>query len=174
MTCEIWRSCYDGRYSVSDWGRIRRDLAAPGARVGRILRQHSVGKGYPGVMLSIGGSHQVMRSVHSLVAEAFIGPRPTGYHVNHRDGNKTNNRPSNLEYVTPTENSRHAARLGLLGRHHPLGELNPQSRLTEPAVQSIRADFRRGREIKRLAEEHGVHISTVKRVVAGHSWRHVA
>ncbi len=47
-------------------------------------------------------------NVHVLVAAAWIGPRPVGMHVNHKDGRKTNCRPSNLEYVTPSENQLHA------------------------------------------------------------------
>lgn len=46
------------------------------------------------------------RTVHSLVAEAFLGPRPEGYDIDHIDGNKTNNTAENLRYVTHTENMR--------------------------------------------------------------------
>ena len=45
--------------------------------------------------------------IHSLVANFILGERPKDYVVNHKDGVKTNNRPSNLEYVTIAENIRH-------------------------------------------------------------------
>lgn len=41
------------------------------------------------------------KAIHQLVAEHFIGERPKGYHVHHKDGNKQNNIVSNLEYIHP-------------------------------------------------------------------------
>lgn len=46
--------------------------------------------------------------VHQLVAAAFIGPKPKGKEVNHKDGNKKNNRADNLEYCTRSENILHS------------------------------------------------------------------
>lgn len=43
-------------------------------------------------------------TIHRLVAEAHLGPRPKGYEVNHIDENKQNNVLENLEYVTHSEN----------------------------------------------------------------------
>lgn len=44
--------------------------------------------------------------IHDLIARAFLGNRPKGYDVDHINGNKTDNRPSNLRYVTRSENLR--------------------------------------------------------------------
>lgn len=54
--------------------------------------------------------------VHRLVAAAFLGPRPEGHIVHHRDNHKKHNKPSNLEYVTPSQNTKMAYADGRLGR----------------------------------------------------------
>jgi hypothetical protein len=54
-----------------------------------------------------------MRTVHTLIALTYIGERPTGLTINHKDGDKLNNAPSNLEYITFQENIRHAVANGL-------------------------------------------------------------
>lgn len=51
--------------------------------------------------------------IHRIVAKFFIGERPDGYVVNHKDGDKLNNSPSNLEYVTIAENIRHSVEHGM-------------------------------------------------------------
>ena len=51
--------------------------------------------------------------IHRIVAKFFIGERPEGLCVNHIDGNKLNNKPSNLEYITISENVKHAISSGL-------------------------------------------------------------
>lgn len=56
--------------------------------------------------------NNIHRQVHHLVAEATLGPRPEGLVVNHIDGNRTNNRPENLEYITQAENIQHSIRIG--------------------------------------------------------------
>lgn len=50
--------------------------------------------------------------LHHVIAELYLGKRPDGLVINHKDCNKTNNHPDNLEYVTIAENIRHAIRHG--------------------------------------------------------------
>lgn len=52
-------------------------------------------------------------TLHELAAEIVFGIRPKNMVINHIDGDKQNNRPWNLEYITPSENTKHAYRIGL-------------------------------------------------------------
>lgn len=120
---EEWRAVvgFAGLYEVSDQGQVRRigksavrgNGRGGGARQGRVLAQHSRGdSGYRSVQLWRDG-HYANRLVHTLVAEAFIGPRPEAHDVNHIDGTKANNARTNLEYLTRSENNHHAYDTGL-------------------------------------------------------------
>ena len=119
---EIWHPVvgFEREYEVSDQGDVRRSGRAArrgsgrggGARIGRSIKAHEVSGGYLSVQLWRDGRPS-MHLVHRLVAAAFIGPRPDGYEVNHKDGNKRRNTVANLEYLTRSDNLRHAYRTGL-------------------------------------------------------------
>jgi hypothetical protein len=118
-------------------------------------------------------------SLHRLVAEAFIGPRPAGMEVNHKDGNKGNNQADNLEYVTKSENVRHAMRLGLVNPTAKLpqdtkGEANGRAILTAADVVDIRNKWRAGIDSKTIASQYGLADKYVWRVASGQTWKHVA
>ena len=100
---EIWKAVpgYEGLYEVSDLGRVR--SFARGVN-GRLLKPGKASNGYFTVCLGRGKS----RTLHSLVAEAFIGPKPSGQEVLHKDGTRTNNCVHNLRYGTRAENIRDA------------------------------------------------------------------
>lgn len=54
--------------------------------------------------------------IHTLVAKQFIHNKdPNKTQVNHKDGDKTNNKAENLEWVTPSENMRHS--VNVLGNY---------------------------------------------------------
>lgn len=110
---EEWRDVvgYEGVYSVSNVGRVRRDKAATCTQAGRLLKPSAHPFGYVCVVLSAGDQRKDCMA-HVLVAAAFIGPRPDGMVINHIDSDPANNRPDNLEYVTQAENIAHSGRLG--------------------------------------------------------------
>lgn len=110
---EKWVSVFDGIYAISESGVLKRTKETGGnSPVGKIIKPWKTEKGYLKYYLSINRS-KISVFCHKLVAMAFIGPRPNGLQINHKDGNKLNNHFSNLEYVTPLENHIHSAKLGL-------------------------------------------------------------
>jgi hypothetical protein len=114
---EIWKDVigYEGLYQVSNLGRIK--SLPKYDRKGRfhpeqLKAQVNNGGGYLVVNLKHNGC-QKMRTVHRLVAEAFLD-NPNKYPVvNHIDGNKKNNCLTNLEFCTHSSNMLHAVKLGL-------------------------------------------------------------
>ncbi len=111
---------YEGVYEVSDQGRVKRVGKAArhgkgrggGARIGLVLAPQKQSGGYRAVQLWREGLMK-RRLVHVLVALAFLGPPPERHEVNHIDGDKTRNGLTNLEYLTRSENNKHAYRIGL-------------------------------------------------------------
>jgi hypothetical protein len=169
---ENWRAVpgYEGRYEVSDHGRVRsldREIVRrSGARywhVGRVLIAGANLDGYP--MAQLEGKRF---GVHVLVAAAFIGPRPEGMQVNHKNGVKTDNRPPNLEYVTASENVKHAFATGLATAAR--GEANGKARLT--AGEAAYAKRAPGTNAE-VAAELGVSRCTVDAIRKGRNWRHL-
>lgn len=82
------------------------------SRTGRVLREDLSSAGYKRVTMSAEGKTKRM-TVHRIVAETFLIKNNETDVVNHKDGNKLNNCVENLEWVTPSENARHAFRTGL-------------------------------------------------------------
>lgn len=94
-------------YYVSDNGSVIN------RHTGRILRSSPDTSGYETVHLTENGRGYTKR-VHRLVAEAFLEqPNDREYQVNHKNGDKTDNRLLNLEYVSPSDNMHHAYANGL-------------------------------------------------------------
>lgn len=135
---EMWRPVtdYEGWYEVSDLGRVRRTKTGQGTRIGRCIGSTDI-EGYLKVDLTMGSATSRKRyRVHRLVARAFLGACPDGYEVNHKDGVKTNCTVGNLEYVTSSENTRHAFAMGLTSKR---GEKSPRAQLTNAQVLHLKS-----------------------------------
>ena len=103
-------------YEVSRCGRVRSLRRSKP----KILRLATTTSGYLRVSMRRGKQSR-NRMVHRLVAQAFLTPCEGKTHVNHKDGNKQNNNVDNLEWVTNSDNVKHAWRIGLHDRRRAGG-----------------------------------------------------
>lgn len=128
---EEWKdiSDYEGLYQISNLGNVK---SLNYGRLGRsqnlkVSKHHT---GY-GIVILANSKVRETKLVHVLVASAFL-PNPENKPcVNHIDGDKSNNVLANLEWVTKSENMRHAIRAGLRKDSNMWGrtsEKNPSSK----------------------------------------------
>ena len=94
------------KYEVSDKGNVRN------AQTGKILHHGKNPKWYHIVSLYKNGG-QYTKKVHRLVCSAFYGKPGNGFEINHKNGDKSDNSLSNLEWCTGSENIQHAYNSGL-------------------------------------------------------------
>ena len=125
LNIEEWKQIPNLPYEISSLGKIRN-------LQGKVLKTYIQNSGYEQIKINYQGLH-IHKSIHRLVAEAFI-PNPLNKeYVNHIDGNKLNNTVDNLEWCTNSENILHARKTGLNPYNKPtLGlKLKPRSNNTK-------------------------------------------
>lgn len=151
---EIWRplSGQNGDYSVSNLGRIRSNERAAICFGGykkmipsKILKAHDTENGYK--RIDIRGTKYLM---HRAVAEAFVPGANADLIVNHINGNKSDNRAENLEWISQQENVIHAMQTGLR-----------TLKLTEREIEKILEMRASGMLAKQIAEKFSICISYV-------------
>lgn len=167
---EVWKPIpgFVG-YEASSEGRIRKVTYG-------ILKPQTSGRqtDYPRVPIwnkRLGGPHGRRFSVHMLVARAFLGECPEGMEHNHKDGNKNNARPDNLEFVTSSQNRRHA--IDVLGHKTPRGAKHGSAKLNDDKVKAVHAMRESGASLKDVAAAFGVGLATVSTICSGGSWQHL-
>jgi hypothetical protein len=157
-------------YCISETGTIARIYAFKNRKAGSVVKTRIGTCGYLIVGLVV-GQKQITRTVHSLVAETFLGNPPTEKHeVAHNDGNRFNNHVSNLRWATRSEN--HADK-----RSHGtvlIGVKNPSAKLDENKVRKIR-ELKKSSLISNqtLGEMFGVSKVAIRCVLNKKTWSHV-
>lgn len=113
------------------------------------------------------------KKIHRLLLETFVGPCPEGMECRHLNGDRQDNRLENLKWGTHAENVRDTVRQGnhpktMLGKH---GEKSPVSKLSNLQRRLVIYQYSTGLQTQyQLAEEYGVHQSTIGRLVTGKIW----
>ena len=113
---------------------------------------------------------RVRERLHRLVALAFCPGYVEGLTVNHIDGNRLNNRPENLEWVSLARNTQHQWEIGLVDLR---GEKSPLAKLTSKQVVYIRRLLAQGVSAHTLAVIAGVDQHTICKIRDGRSWHSV-
>jgi hypothetical protein len=153
---------YEELYEVSNYGRIRRIRDSKGRLlVEPSIRKNNISRGYPMIILSKNNIPKTFK-IHVRVCRAFMGERPKGHDCNHIDGNKLNNKLSNLEYVSHQKNVIHAIKLGL--KKFKYGADNHASKLNWSDYKNI-IDMRiNGMQFMEIAKIKNVHHETISKI----------
>lgn len=174
---ETWKKIpsLGGLYEVSNLGRVRVGerlvVYRNGKRIirrARELRPIAVGDGYLAFNVCC-GSRTTRVYVHRAVCEAFSGAGRPGMHVNHMDGDKRNNRPSNLIWCTRSENMLHSCRV--LG--NCAGDGHYAAKLTASSVKEIVRLHESGLSDQELASRYLVTRSNITQIRLGYTWSSV-
>lgn len=150
-------------YEVSDHGDVRRGSL--------VKKQMSDRKGYRWVSLWDSGKSRTCY-IAPMVAEAFIGPKPKGQQVRHKNGINTDNHFANLEYGTRSQNELDKRRHGTA----PIGENHPAAKLTPDQVQEIRCSYIKGSRThgcNALGKTYGVTGEMIYRIIHRLAWSHL-
>ena len=161
---EVWKQVDGWPYEVSDIGRVRHVGGNP-------IKLRVRPTGYVSACLSNHGARRYV-AVHRIVASAFI-PNPNGKpEVNHKDGDRSNNDVRNLEWVTRSENERHAYRVLKKEPNRPWAG-KPRRfarRFTDEQIRSIRDD---SRPCSIIGSDYGVSKTTIQNIKKHKVYREV-
>lgn len=172
---EEWKSVkgFEGLYEISSLGRLK-GLKRRGNHREKILTLPITRTGYNRPKLynkELAKGYKFLY-VHRIVAETFIANPDRKREVNHINGIKIDNKVENLEWTTPSENVRHAFKVGLKSL---TGEKNVRSKLKEAQVKRIRLMKEVDPTItaREIASMFDVKKPCVDSILGGYNWKHI-
>lgn len=174
LDTNIWREIHvDGvktNYIVSRYGNIFNTSKK------HLMSYHHNTSGYPTVKISNipkegGGEKSLNMLVHRIIAQAFIPNPENKPDINHIDGNKDNYSIDNLEWVTVSENNKHARDTGLVkikydDEHH-------MSKLSSSVVESIIIKYLNGIEPSDISKELNIGKPTISAILRGIRYKRI-
>ena len=181
---ENWKAIpgYEGLYEASDQGRVRRldcvisqinrwgsvtERRLKGGLMAQATQEPTSGYLRKTVGLCKNGYRKTWL-VHHLIAETFIGPRPSGMECAHSNGNSLDNSAKNLSYKTPLSNTHDKFRHGTMLRGSKIGN----SKLSEEQAMAILA-AKGSERLRETAAKFGIQESQVSRIQNGIRWGHL-
>lgn len=182
---EIWKDVqgYEGLYQVSSFGRVKRTerfYTQLNALTGNyntkklsemIMKPFEDEDGYLRIQLIKEGQRK-KHFIHRLVSLNFISNPENKPEVNHKEGDKKDNRVWMLEWSTSSENQRHAIANNLYECQK--GETNGHAKLTEVKVREIHELWKLGEYTQEyLGNKYGVAANAISRIVNGIRWKHI-
>lgn len=162
---EFWKDIKGFRelYQISNLGRVRRKDNK------KVLKPLLLTKGYKGVRLYEDFKVAKTKKIHRLVAEYFI-PNPLNLEqVNHKDGDKNNNRMDNLEWCSNDYNMIHAIENNLILK----GEERYSSKCKDESLLLLQRLIDCGFTIKQLSLIYMISKNAMKNIIRGNTYRHL-
>lgn len=167
---EEWKDIkgFEGQYKISNFGRVKsverfvfcNSKEKPNKIEEKMLKQNEDRYGYKIVSLKSKGKTYI-KKVHRLVAEAFIENINGLSTVNHKDGNKKNNRLQNLEWMSNADNSRHRT-INLLSK--PKLEKEQIIDILENC-KPAKNQYNSGSSVSAFAKKYMVQRSTISKIL---------
>ena len=139
-------------------------------RPDKIMKSHISSGGYLRISLQT-KSGSSMFFIHRLIAEVFIPNPDNKPMVNHKNGNKLDFRIDNLEWVTASENEKHAYDNNL--KFGQRGSKNPMAKLSEYDVREIKKRLKNGDKPLNISKDYNTNKMNIYKIKSGIRWNHI-
>lgn len=156
------------RFEISNYGRLKNSITQ------YIYKPSILSSGYYSVRTTLGDrEHKIHIIIHKAVAYTFLDNPNNLPEVNHKDGNKGNNRVDNLEWNTSHDNQQHKYDTGLINKDLISGENNHSSKLKSKDVEYIREHYIKGSKefgARAMAKRFSVSHVTILSILNNKTW----